>query len=86
MKTIYNMRYGVYVQWKNLSEVWVVFMKLAWLVSYRDTLSGVHLLHPLMANDAKILTYTVFEVIHSAYSLPKWVREELIITSVSFTL
>ena len=51
-------------------EVRVVLMKFAWMVSYRDTLPGVYLLHT-MANDAKVLRNTVFEVIHPAYSLPK---------------
>ena len=66
------------------AEVRVVLMKLAWMVSYRDTLLGIYLLHTLMANDAKVLRNTVFEVIHPACSLPKRIRKELIITNISF--
>ena len=87
METIYNMRYGVYVQCKNLStKIRVILMKLAWLVSDRGTLPGVHLLHALMANDAKVFSDTVFEVVHPAHPLPKGVRKELIISNVSINL
>ena len=86
MKTIY-MLYGMCNPKSYLSaEVRVVLMKLAWMVSYRDTLPGVYLLHALMANDAKVLGNTVFEVIHPTYSLSKRMRKELIIINISLVL
>jgi hypothetical protein len=84
MKTIYN---DGYVQCSNVStEVRVVLVKLAWLVSYRDTIPGVHFLHAMMANDAEVLGNTVLEVIHPTHSLPKGMREEFIIAYVLLAL